>query len=124
MVERVGWTKFGWRDGYLRCPNGENVARTFLDLPGSHAATQRLRDALPVARRCACQRITVEAQRQAARLLPDNSDRHQLQPRAVYANPPKEVDPSMLASFSSMGSESDIKPGENAPPIQSGRKPL
>ena len=79
---------------------------------------------LPVARRCACQRITVEAQRQTAGLLPDNSDRHQLQPRAVYANPPKEVDPSMRASFSSMGSESDVKPGENALLIQSGRKPL
>ena len=90
MVGRVDWAKCVRLDGCLCCPNGENVARTFSStyrdsMPPSKGFVGMT---LPVARRCVYQRIIVEAQRQTARLLPDNSDHHQLQPRAVYANPP------------------------------------
>jgi hypothetical protein len=39
------------------CPNGENARRTLLDPPGSYS----LGAGSPVARRCACHRIAVDA---------------------------------------------------------------
>jgi hypothetical protein len=53
-----------------------------------------------------------------------NSSHHQPLPADGHANPKREADPSMLASFTSTDPESEITPSGNPSAIQNGRKPL
>jgi hypothetical protein len=66
----------------------------------------------------------LKAQRQTGLPLHGNSSRHRPPPEPENANPSKEVEPSMLASFTSTDSESEITPDGNPLAIQIGRKTL
>jgi hypothetical protein len=64
------------------------------------------------------------AQHQIERLPHGNSFHHQPPQEAANVNPSKKVDPSMLASSTSMDSESEITPHGNPISIHNDRNPL
>jgi len=93
--------------------------------PGSHVAALPFRGELtrlPAAAPASGSPSLV--QHQTGSPQHDTSIRRQPPPKAVNANPSKEVEPSVLASFTSTDPEPEITFDRNRLPIQNGRKTL